>query len=112
MQQVIPLDSSPNQTLATTLSVDGQPLPLQFTFQYNEIARYWSMSVADRVGNLLLVGIPLITGNDPACNLLQQFAYLQIGSCYVINASGTLAKPYPDNTDLGTDFILLWGDTA
>jgi hypothetical protein len=110
-QQIVPLTSAPNQTFAITLSVDGEPLTLNLTFRYNEIAKYWGMSAADRNNIPLVVNVPLVTGNNPACNILNQFAYLRIGSAFVINQSGTLALNYPDNTDLGTDFILVWGDT-
>src|ERR1035438_5618433 len=110
-QQVIPLTNAPNQTFSATLNVDGAPLTLQLTFNYNEVANYWSMTVLDKNGNLLLSGVPLVTGNDPACNILKQYSYLQIGSAFVINQSGTKLLNYPNNTDLGTDFALVWGDS-
>jgi len=110
-QQILPLDSSPNQSLACVLNVDGKPLPLGFTFRYNEIADYWIMAIFSRTGVLLINSLPLVTGNDPACNILGKFAYLGIGSAFVINVSGTLARNYPGASDLGSDFILIWGDT-
>jgi hypothetical protein len=111
MAQIIPLDNSPNQQFTATLNVDGSPLTLQFKIYYNEMAGYWMMDIADANGNPLLASRPLITGSWPAANLLQQFAYLKIGSAYIINASGS-AMDYPDKTNLGTDFVLLWDDTA
>ena len=110
-QQIVPLTPAPNQTFTITLSVDGQPLTLTLSFSYNEIAQYWVMAVADQNGNPLVSNIPLVTGNNPACNILAQFAYLEIGSAFVINQSGTNAVNYPNNLDLGTDFVLIWGDT-
>lgn len=110
-QQTLPLTNSPNQSFTSTLQVDGSPLTLAFDFTYNEIALYWTMAVSDQSGVLLVEDIPLVTGNDPACNILKQFAYLKIGSAYVINSSGVTSPDYPNNLNLGTDFILVWGDT-
>ena len=111
MAQTIPLNNSPNQTFTSTLSVDGEPLVLGFVIRYNELAFYWLMSIFDQNGDLLLDNVALVTGNDPACNVLGQFAYLGIGSAFVINASGDIAENFPNNSDLGTEFILVWDDT-
>ena len=110
MQQVVPLDSSPNQTVKVSLVVDGAPLNLILVFRYNEIASYWCMTVQDANQNLLLDSIPLVTGNYPICNLLRQYSSLQIGSAYLINLSGNPALE-ADNTNLGTSYIPIWGDT-
>lgn len=108
--QIIPLSTAPAQSLQVALSVDGRPITLRLTIRYNEMAGYWVMAIADSTGVLLLDSIPLVTGSYPAANLLQQYAYLGIGSAYIINASG-VAQDYPNATDLGSDFVLLWGDT-
>jgi len=93
------------------LNVDGKPLPLGFTFKFNEVSGYWVMGIFDRAGVPLLAAIPLLTGDDPACNVLKQYAYLGVGAAFVINVSGTLVRDYPGQNNLGTDFILIWGDT-
>lgn len=108
--QILPLTPAPNQTLQAPLSIDGGTTPLNLTLHYNEFAEYWVMSVTDTAGELLLTGVPLVTGNDPAGNVLGQFAYLKIGSLYVLNVSGA-TESVPDNTNLGTDFILVWDNT-
>jgi hypothetical protein len=110
-QQLIPLSSSPGQQLSVTLQVDGSPLTLNLEFDYNEVAGYWVMQVSDSTNNLIVSDIPLLTGNNPACNILGQFAYLGIGSAYVINQSGTPASDYPNSQNLGSSFVLIWGDT-
>ena len=51
-----------------------------------------------------------ICGGFPSANLLVPFIYMALGSVYIINVSG-VAKDSPDDTDLGTDFQLFWGDT-
>lgn len=110
MFQVIPLTSDPNQSLKVTLNIDDGLVSLGLFFRYNEIANYWTMAVSDSAGNLLVDSIPILCSDFPAANLLEQFAYLEIGSVYVINVSGTSASS-PQSKDLGTDFPLVWGDT-
>lgn len=110
-QQVLPVTNAPNQTFQASLTVDGAQLLLNLTLRYNEIAKYWVMTVEDQNGNLILDSIPLVTGNDPACNILKQFSYLEIGSCFVINQSGSNVPNLPDNNTLGSSFVCIWGDT-
>lgn len=111
MQQILPTNVQPNQTLTANLSVDGAPLNLQLTLRYNEIAGYWCMTVQNAQGTVLLDSVPLLTGNDPICNILYQFQWLEIGSAFVLNQTGALTPNYPNNTNLGTGFQLAWGDT-
>lgn len=109
--QIVPLTSDPNQTLTVALTVDAKTLTLRFGVNYNEVGKYWLLQIYDRFGNLLLANVPLLTGYWPAANILQQNGGLGIGSAYVVNASGAAAD-YPDAAGLGTDFLLVWGDTA
>lgn len=111
-QQIIPLDSAPNQTFKVAVNVDGKLIPLAVVLRYNEPANYWAMTLSDGAGNLLLDSIPFVTGLFPAANILGQYAYLGIGSALVANASGVGSPDYPNNQDLGNDFILVWEDTA
>jgi len=108
--QVVPLSSS-SQTITAQLQVDGAPLTLVLTIKWSAMAGYWVLTVSGAQGNLLVDGVPLVTGWYPAANLLAQFGYLKIGSAYVLNL-GIDNSDYPGNTDLGTGFILVWGDTA
>ncbi len=110
-QQIIPLSNSPNQTFQITVSVDGQNLVLNLRIIYNESAGYWVLSVADVDNALILDSIPLVCGDWPAANILGQFGYLRIGSAYIIDASNII-QDVPSNVDLGSDFVLLWSDTA
>jgi hypothetical protein len=111
MAQIIPLDNSPNQTLAVAGTIDGQTLRLILDIGYNEMAQYWVMSISDASGNLLLSSVPMITGDWPAANLLAQYGYLKIGSMYVINV-GQAENDYPDSTGWEGSFQLLWDNTA
>jgi hypothetical protein len=135
--QIVPLTNSPNQQLTVLLQVDGAPLTLNLTVKFNEMAGYWLLSVSDSSNNLLIDSIPMICGNYPAGNLLQQQRYLAIGSWYIVNvanltvtgasdvgygqggygfggyggASGQGGQDYPDASNLGTAFQLWVGDT-
>lgn len=109
---LIPLSTQPNQKFQTAIAVNGKTLRLTLTIRYNEMANYWVMTIADQSGNLIIDNVPLITGVWPASNILDAYQYLQIGSAYVINASNADINDYPNASDLGTDFVLLWGDNA
>ena len=135
--QVIPLSTSPSQSLTLQLTVDGKPLILNIVIKYNEMAQYWILTIKDAANNLLVDSVPVLTGNYPAANILGQQQYLGIGSWYIVNVSnlklevgsetgygqgffgsgpygGSLAESgfdYPDDNNLGTDFQLWIGDT-
>lgn len=108
--QVVPLTNLPNQTLLVSVNVDGAAVTYRLNLHYNEMANYWVLAIADSGGVLLLDAVPLITGEAPAGNLLAQYAYLGLGGITIINAGG-VEQDYPDNTDLGTDFQLIWYDS-
>lgn len=109
--QLLPIAPVPNQALEVPLNIDGGTLPLNLLLHYNSIAGYWIMSISDTAGNLILDSTPLVTGNAPAGNLLGQFAYLGIGSLFILNASGDVGNEVPNQANLGTAFLLVWGDT-
>jgi hypothetical protein len=108
--QIVQLNSSPNQRLSVPLYVNGANLVLQFAVRFAEMLGYWIMSIYDQSGNLILGTVPLVTGSYPGANILAPFAYMQIGSAQVINASGVSNPDFPNSSDLGTDFVLLWDD--
>lgn len=108
--QTVPLTNEPNQSMKIKLSIDGKNRTLKLTFRYNEEAEYWVMGVADSDGNSLIDSVPLVPGDYPASNILAQHAYLGIGSAYIINA-GNVAGDRPDDSNLGADWLLVWGDT-
>jgi hypothetical protein len=110
MNQIVPLTSDPNQTLQVALSINGTTRTFTLMLHYNEEAGYWEMTVIDP-GTLeaLIQSLPLLTGDYPAANILGQYGYLGIGSAYIINATGIEAD-HPGVDNLGTDFVLVWGD--
>lgn len=112
MDQVVPLSTAPNQTMAVSLSVNGVSLLVKLNLRYNEMAQYWVMDISDSDGNVMVANIPLLTGVFPAANILGQFGYLEIGNAYVLDISNDDARDYPNALDLGTSFLLLWGDNV
>jgi hypothetical protein len=109
MAQIVPVTGNPNQTLTVSLNVDGGVVTLQLTVRYFDLCGYWVMTIKDATGNLLLDSIPMLCGVYPAANILAQYAYLQIGSAFLVNVSNT-TQDSPGASSLGTDFLLLWDD--
>ncbi len=108
--QVIPLTSDPRQSLTINPVVDGVTLNLRLDVAYSEPAGYWVMRITDASTDEVLVdSLPLITGDYPGGNILGQYGYLKIGSAYIVNASG-VDQDHPDETNLGSDFQLIWSD--
>lgn len=107
--QKIPVNSDPDQSFDCAVDVDGKNITLKLNFKYNEVAEYWIMKVSDSDSVLLIDSIPLLGGTYPDNNLLDQYSYLGIGSAYIVKSS-TLDSDYPDSTNLGTGYYLLWGD--
>lgn len=110
MNQIIPLTTAPQQQFSCQLTVDGQPLTLNFQLSWQSMSGYWALSISDVNNNNLIASVPLITGYYPAANVLAQYGYLKIGSAYVLN-TGNAQTDYPNESNLA-QFSLLWGDTA
>jgi hypothetical protein len=109
--QVLPLTSNPNQSLTVPLNIDGGTTVLDLFLHYNVVAGYWVMTISDTSGDLILDSVPLITGNVPAGNILGQFAYLDIGSLYLLNVLNNILQQAPNDQDLGSDFVVVWDNT-
>ena len=107
--QILPLSTAPNQSLAVALSINRQSVNLRLKVCFNQQAGCWIMDIADSQGNPLVCSIPLVTGVWPAGNLLAPYTYLNIGSAFLINHNG-VASDWPDDSNLGSDFVLLWSD--
>jgi hypothetical protein len=112
MDQIVPLTTAPNQTFPVNLAINGAQLTLYLSLSFNEMAGYWVMLIADQNRNVLLTDIPLLTGAYPAANILNQYGYMEIGDAYVLNVGSVVDADYPNAFELGTQFILLWGDNV
>jgi hypothetical protein len=109
--QYIQLSTDPNQTMTVTVNIDNTNKSFLLTFRYNEVAGYWIMTIQNPTTlAVILDSIPLLSGGNPTANILGQYAYLGIGSAYIINVDNS-PMDSPDSTNLGTDFYLIWSDT-
>lgn len=107
---IIPLKPDPNQVFRCQIPIDGGNRVLQFSLRYNQMAKYWTMGITDENGTLLVDSLPVITGEYPAANLLEQYQHLHIGSAVIVPV-GHPKTAEPDDENLGSEFILVWGDT-
>lgn len=108
--QIVPLTINPNQSFQISLSINGGITRLTLSISYNPMANYWILKIQDVNGVVLLDSVPMICGVWPAANLLEQHQYLNIGSAYILNVGDP--NDYPNATDLGSTFLLLWGDNV
>ena len=110
--KVIPVTSDPNQRFECTIPIDGNNVSLLFLLVYNDQGNYWCMTVSDaNTSEVLLDTIPLLTSNGYGANILEQYSYKKIGSAYIIKTSN-IRDDSPTMNNLGTDFVLMWGDTV
>lgn len=109
--RVIPLSTWPDQDIAVTIEVSGKNIPLKLHIRWNFSYRFWFMSITDGNTNELLIdSLPLVTGEYPAANLLEQYQHLNLGSAIIVPASELVSHDYPLQESLGTEFVLMWGD--
>lgn len=106
----IPLTNAPNQTFFCNIPLNGGNKKLRFDLRYNTKAQYWMMTVTDaRTNEEYITNIPLLSSNYAFRNLFNQLGYKNIGKCYIYNKAGYVYS-MPDDEDLGTAFLMLWGD--
>ena len=106
----IPVTSAPNQLLRLIVPINGKNITLRLFLSFNSCAGYWTMAISNDDGTPLVTSLPLFGGCYPAANLLEQYRYLQIGSAYLVKVNQDIKSEYPGPDNLGTDFILVWGD--
>lgn len=106
MQSIIPIQAVPNMSFSSVIPVDSNNITLIFTLTYNELAKYWVVSIAKSDGTTLIRSLPVI----PAQNILEQYKYMQIGSAYIVPRQ-TVKEQWPSMDTLATDWYLVWSDT-
>lgn len=105
---IVPITNQPNQDLTVTIPQAASNIILRLFLYWNRIAGYWQMSVTNVITNTKIIeSLPMITGDIPFPNLLQQFEYLEIGKAYIVPLSSR-APNYPGENDWGTNFTLFW----
>lgn len=109
---VIPLTTAPNQKFQCTIPIDGENRRLHFELRYNSVAGYWCMTIHDpELRETLVDSLPILVGEFPAANLLEQYSYLKLGSATIVKVGTVDEHANPDDTTLGTNYALVWGDT-
>jgi hypothetical protein len=109
---VIPLTTEPNQRFQCTIPIDGDNRRLSLELRYNAIAEYWNMTIHDpALRRTLIDSLPILVGEYPAANLLEQYTYLNLGSATVVAVGPADEYANPDDTTLGTNYMLVWGDS-
>lgn len=107
----IPLDNTPDQEFNVTVDVGDKNVSLLLHLRYNTVGAFWNMDVADgNTGTVLISRVPMLPGNGEAFNMLRQFSHLAIGTAMIMPMADKVSSDNPDITNLGTDFVLLWGD--
>lgn len=105
---IIPLTTSPNQKFTSTIPIDGKKIKFNFFMRFNTEANYWVLDIYNSANTNLLASINLVCG----LNLLEQYSYLNIGSAYIVKVDKTLDMDIPNEYNIGSDFVLVWGDTV
>ena len=113
LQQVSLIGS--NQEVQTTLMINDVNRSLKIVIDWNKIAGYWVMGVIDDAsGNFLVDSIPLVTGliNSESLNILRAFGYLKMGKVYLVPTAKETSTDYPNQTNLNSEFALVWDDNS
>lgn len=108
---VIPLDTTPDQEFYVSVDVNGRNVYLYLHIRYNTEGNFWKMDVSDgTTREMLISGVPLVTGLRPSADLMKQFHHFGIGSALIVPNTNASEYDIPGFFDLGTDFLLVWGD--
>jgi hypothetical protein len=105
---ILPVTENPNQIFTSTIPVDNNSIKFNFFLRYNTESNCWVLDILDSSSNNLISGINLVTG----INLLEQYSYLKIGSAYLVKTDTSLTDDLPNQYNLGTQFVIVWGDTV
>lgn len=106
---IVPLTNQPysEQEFKLTLK-NRRNINIKLKLRYNDLCADWTAEVIDNSTRKTMIDtLPLV----PGVNLLGQFGYLNIGEAYVIPKTDTELM-MPDNTTLGSVFVLVWGDRS
>ena len=108
----IPVTTLPNNTFNINVPVGDENLYFKLRFTYNSIAKYWMLSIFDAdTLDCIISNLNMIETYGEYADLVKLFSYKHIGALYVVNV-GSVNSSMPDDTNFGTDFELVWSDTA
>lgn len=109
--RIIPLTNDPDQSLSVTIPIDNKNVTVGLQLRYNTIAKYWVLTVSDANNNVLIDSIPILEQNFPAADILEPYRYLGLGTAAIVKTS-SITQDAPTDTNLGTEWVLMWGDTV
>lgn len=106
----IPLDTTLDQQFSVTVEVGEENVPLILHLRYNTEGDFWHMDVINGdTEEMLVSNMPLLTGEYPAADILEQFDYIGIGQAIILKMSDGAVGDFPNIDNLGTDYVLFWG---
>ncbi len=105
MYTVIPMQPVSNHKFSCKVYIDGVNVLLRFRMMYNELAKYWIVDIYKN-DDMVYAGLPFIPGQ----NILEQVAYLGIGSAWIFPKSD-VEEQWPSEDTLSSDWYVIWGDT-
>lgn len=110
---IVPTSPAPDNTMSVLLDIDGDKKTYILRFRYNLIGEYWWMDIRDGTTNQMIAsGIPLVTGDFPAANLLEQLHYKNIGKVVIVALTQNPPTEIPNVSNLGIEFAMVWGDNS
>lgn len=106
----IPLYTYPNQSFQCRVPVNDENKNFRFNLWYNEQAEYWLLTLIDvDKEQTIFANLPLLSSTMYFSDILTQLEYLRIGMCLIVPTVKD-KKSAPDKDDLGTGYIMIWGD--
>jgi len=106
----VPVTNYPNQKFVVSVPVNGGNIQFKILLRYNDVANYWMATISNyRTNEEYCSSIPLLFSKAAFFDILHQLAYKEIGKCMVYPLEEE-AKSMPNKEDLGTNYLLIWGD--
>ena len=106
----IPLTNSPNQKFTCTVPGNGENKNFKFELWYNYQAEYWLFSLYDiSTESYIFSNLPLLSSNYKFYDILYQLDYMKIGVCIMLPLIVD-KKSAADDKNLGTSYVMIWGD--
>lgn len=106
----IPIDPGQDQRFGITVEVGEENIALILHLRYNTEGDFWRMDVTNAVTEEMLISnVPLLTGEYPAADILEQFEYIGIGSAIVLKMTDDAEGDFPNLKNIDTDYVLFWG---
>lgn len=106
----IPITSYPNQKFVCSIPVNGGNIQFIFSLSYNEIAKYWMITISNyRTNEVYCSNIPILFSYGKFLDILHQLRYKNIGKCMIMPIEEENMS-MPNDTNLGTIYKMIWGD--